>query len=72
MINTPISTRDLRRSIYVKAKAEPAWRLWGLYVHVCKMETLREAYEMAKKNNGAPGTDGSRLKPSRQAERRVF
>jgi RNA-directed DNA polymerase len=58
MINTPISTRDLRRSIYVKAKAEPAWRFWGLYVHVCKMETLREAYEMAKKNNGAPGTDG--------------
>ena len=58
MINTPISTQDLRRSIYVKAKAEPAWRFWGLYVHVCKMETLREAYQMAKKNNGAPGTDG--------------
>jgi hypothetical protein len=26
---------------YVKAKAEPSWRFWGLYVHVCKMETLR-------------------------------
>lgn len=58
MINTPISMQDLRRSIYVKAKAEPAWRFWGLYVHVCKMETLREAYQMAKKNNGAPGSDG--------------
>jgi RNA-directed DNA polymerase len=41
MINTPISLQDLRRNIYVKAKAEPSWRFWGLYVHVCKMETLR-------------------------------
>jgi RNA-directed DNA polymerase len=58
MTNTPISLQDLRRSIYVKAKAEPSWRFWGLYVHVCKMETLREAYALAKKNNGAPGVDG--------------
>ena len=58
MINTPISLQDLRRSLYVKAKAEPAWRFWGLYVHVCKMETLYEAYQMAKSNDGAPGSDG--------------
>jgi RNA-directed DNA polymerase len=58
MTNTPISLQDLRRSLYVKAKAEPSWRFWGLYVHVCKKETLREAYAMAKKNNGAPGVDG--------------
>ena len=58
MTNTPISLQDLRRSLYVKAKAEPSWRFWGLYVHVCKMETLREAYQMAKSNHGAPGIDG--------------
>ena len=58
MIKTPISLQDLRRSLYIKAKAEPTWRFWGLYVHVCKMETLQEAYQMAKSNNGAPGTDG--------------
>jgi len=58
MTKTPISLQDLRRSLYVKAKAEPTWRFWGLYVHICKAETLREAYQMAKSNNGAPGIDG--------------
>jgi RNA-directed DNA polymerase len=29
-----------------------------LYVHVCKQETLREAYRLTKANNGAPGIDG--------------
>jgi RNA-directed DNA polymerase len=58
MTKTPISLQDLRRRIYAKAKAEPSWRFWGLYVHVCKRETLREAYQLAKANNGAPGIDG--------------
>lgn len=58
MTKVSSSLQDLRRRIYVKAKAEPAWRFWGLYVHVCKMETLREAYALAKRNNGAPGIDG--------------
>jgi len=58
MIKAFSSLQDLRRRIYVKAKAEPSWRFWGLYVHICKIETLLMAYEMAKKNNGAPGTDG--------------
>ncbi|MFQ5792764.1 MAG: group II intron reverse transcriptase/maturase [Acidobacteriota bacterium] len=58
MIKAPIQLQDLRRRIYAKAKAEPSWRFWGLYVHVCKRETLREAYELAKRNHGAPGVDG--------------
>jgi RNA-directed DNA polymerase len=53
-----ISLQGLRRKIYAKAKAEPSWRFWGLYVHVCKEETLREAYRLAKENDGAPGIDG--------------
>ena len=52
------SLPDLRRRLYVKAKAEPSWRFWGLYIHVCKRETLREAYRLAKRNDGAPGIDG--------------
>jgi len=58
MTTTPVSLQDLRRKIYAKAKAEPHWRFWGLYVHVGKMETLRAAYAMAKENDGAPGSDG--------------
>jgi RNA-directed DNA polymerase len=58
MTKSPSSLQDLRRRIYVKAKAEPTGRFWGLYVHVCKRETLQEAYQMAKSNNGAPGIDG--------------
>jgi RNA-directed DNA polymerase len=58
MTKAPISLQDLRKSLYVKAKAEPSWRFWGLYVHICKMETLREAYQMARSNDGAPGIDG--------------
>src|SRR5881296_3227165 len=58
MTTAPISLQDLRRRLYVKAKAEKDWRFWGLYVHVGKLETLRAAYDVAKENHGAPGIDG--------------
>jgi RNA-directed DNA polymerase len=58
MTTTPVSLQDLRRRIYAKAKAEPSWRFWGLYVHICKIETLQEAYRLARQNEGAPGIDG--------------
>ena len=68
MIKAPIRLQDLRRRIYVKAKAEPTWRFWGLYVHVCKMETLQEAYAMAKRITGHRALTASRSRPSRRAE----
>jgi len=58
MIKTSINLQDLRRKIYLKAKSDKTWRFWGLYVHVCKMETLKQAYLDAKRNGGAPGIDG--------------
>ena len=72
MTKTPISLQDLRRSLYVKAKAEPTWRFWGLYVHVCKMETLQEAYRMAKNNDGAPGVDGVTFEAIEESGRESF
>lgn len=58
MRKASVSLQELRRRMYAKAKADKSWRFWGLYVHVCKMETLREAYRVARQNNGAPGMDG--------------
>jgi RNA-directed DNA polymerase len=58
MTKTPIDLQDLRRKLDAKAKADSAWRFWGLFVHVGTRETLHEAYLLAKKTNGAPGIDG--------------
>ncbi len=58
MTNTSISLQELRREIYIKAKAEKHWRFWGLYCHIYKAEVLTEAYRLAKANDGAPGIDG--------------
>lgn len=58
MIKTSITLQELRRKIYMKAKADKPHLFWGLYVHVCKQSTLLEAYQMVKRNNGAPGIDG--------------
>jgi len=59
MIKASISLQELRRKIYLKAKSEKTWRFWGLYVHVCKMETLREAYKLAKAKGGAGCTEAN-------------
>ena len=72
MIKSFISLQDLRRKIYLKAKSDKAWRFWGLYVHVCKMETLQEAYRVAKKNNGAPGIDGVTFEAIEEAGLETF
>ncbi len=72
MIKASIGLQDLRRRIYAKAKAEPSWRFWGLYVHVCKMETLQAAYKLAKENNGAPGMDGVTFESVERAGRAEF
>jgi RNA-directed DNA polymerase len=58
MRKAPIGLQDPRRRLYVKAKTEPSWRFWGLYVHMCQPETLQAAYRLARENDGAPGIDG--------------
>lgn len=72
MIKSSINLQDLRRKIYLKAKTDKTWRFWGLYVHVCKMEMLQEAYRLAKKNNGAPGIDGVTFEAIEEAGLEAF
>jgi RNA-directed DNA polymerase len=72
MTKASISLQDLRRKIYLKAKSDKTWRFWGLYVHVCKMETLKTAYRDAKENNGAPGIDGVTFEDIERAGVGVF
>lgn len=58
MTKTSIGVQELRKRIAEKAKADPRHRFWGLHAHVWKLDTLEEAYRLAKQNNGAPGIDG--------------
>jgi RNA-directed DNA polymerase len=57
MTKAPSSLQELRRRIYRKAKSDKTHRFWGLFVHVTKIETLEEAYRVAKRNGGAAGID---------------
>ena len=58
MIKAPIGLQELRRRIYRKAKSDKTHRFWGIFGHIAKMETLEEAYRLAKRNGGAAGLDG--------------
>lgn len=58
MIKPTITTQELRERIGHRAKSAPEHRFWGLYVHLVKAETLETAYLEAKRNGGAPGSDG--------------
>jgi RNA-directed DNA polymerase len=62
MTKASISLQELRRRIYLKTKTEETWRFWGLYVHVCKKETIETAYKLVKEKKGAPGVDGITFK----------
>jgi RNA-directed DNA polymerase len=72
MIKTPIDLQELRRRIYMKAKLDKAHKFWGIFVHVTKMETLEEAYRIAKTNGGAPGIDGQTFDDIETAGRETF
>jgi len=58
MIKASISLQDLRRRIYLKSKKEEEHKFWGLYVHICKIGTLAQAYTIVRKKNGSAGIDG--------------
>ena len=72
MIKAPISLQELRRRIYRKAKSDKTHRFWGLFVHVTKLETLEEAYRLARSNGGAPGIDGQTFEDIEARGRSAF
>ena len=57
-LQTPERIRTLQRKLYLKAKAEPAYRFYLLHDKIPRTDILRHAYALARSNGGAPGVDG--------------
>lgn len=72
MIIPTISLQELRAKIGHRAKSAPAHRFWGMHVHLVKLKTLETAYLEAKRNGGAPGSDGETFEAIEARNRREF
>lgn len=72
MIKPTITTQELQRRIGHRAKSAPEHRFWGMHVHLEKLSTLEAAYLEAKRNGGAPGSDGETFEAIETRGRREF
>jgi len=61
----------LRRTLYLKAKREPAFRFYTLYEAVCRFDVLLTAWERVSANDGAPGVDGASIKQVQESKHGV-
>lgn len=72
MTKPTIKLQELRSRIGERAKSAPAHRFWGLYTHLTKIDTIEAAYLEAKRNRGAPGSDGVTFESVEAAGRGEF
>src|ERR1017187_1459085 len=72
MTKPTISLQELRAKIGQRAKSAPAHRFWGMHVHLTKIDTLEAAYLEAKRNGGAPGSDGETFEQIEERGRQEF
>ena len=72
MIKPTINLQELREKIGQRAKSAPLHRFWGMHVHIVKLETLEGAYLEAKRNRGAPGSDGETFEQIEERGRSEF
>ncbi|SRR5665213_103168 len=72
MTKPTITTQELQKRIGHRAKSAPEHRFWGLYVHLVKAETIEAAYLEAKRNGGAPGSDGETFQSIEERGRAEF
>jgi len=55
---TPPKVRKLQRALYVKAKANPAYRFYALYDKIYREDVLLWAWSCCRANGGSAGVDG--------------